>query len=104
MALLFGDASSIISVDIAIDEQAVKNPYKARRIVVSVKIRIEELLTMNKARFTRAKKKWIERSIRFVPMTSMILPAARNPAMVPIRARDEMISTMLSPTIRCFLR
>ena len=41
MALLFGEASAIISVEIAIEEQAAANPYVASRIVIRIKLKIE---------------------------------------------------------------
>jgi len=102
MALLLGDASSIISVDIAIEEQPIKNPYIARSTVISIRLKGLFVPMKNKVKLTTANEKCMDRSIRFIPILSMIIPALRKPAIVPVSASDEMIMSILSGTSRYF--
>ena len=103
MALLFGDASSIISVEIAIEEQAAAKPYVASRTVIRIKLNIEYVPIKNSVRLTSAKKKWMNSYMRLMPILSMIFPAVRKPSRVPTSASEEMMMMMLSATSRYFL-
>ncbi len=57
MALLFGDASSIISVEIAIEEHPMKKPYVASSAVIKIRLNAVLIPMKNKDKFTSANEK-----------------------------------------------